>query len=108
MKDISKKLCGFFIRCYFFIAFLILPSMAFAGTTYGDDSSTTIETVLHNLIGYLTSTPARGLAVVAIIGIGYSTWHLGKIPKEKAMAIIIGIGIVFGATTLAKMLGVGT
>ena len=109
MKDISKKLCGFFIRCYFFIAFLILPSMAFASTPFGDDgNSTTIDTVLQHLIGYLTSAPARALAVVAIIGIGYSTWHLGKIPKEKAMAIIIGIGIVFGATTLAKMLGVGT
>ena len=107
MQNISKKLLRFSARYYFFIIFLIMPSMAFADTSFGDDGGTTIGKVLDNLIGYLTSTPARALAVIAIIGIGYSTWHLGKIPKERAMAIIIGIGIVFGATTLAKMLGVG-
>ncbi|MBU1559048.1 MAG: TrbC/VirB2 family protein [Gammaproteobacteria bacterium] len=71
------------------------------------DGSTAIDQVLSKFLDYLTSTPARILATLAIVGVGYATWHLGKVPKDKAMAVIIGIGIVFGGASILQMLGVG-
>ena len=101
MKCTFKSMRKYCAKRYLAALLLFTPTIALA------DSGTFIDTVLQNLLNYLTSTPARILAVIAIVGVGYSTWHLGKIPKDKAIAIIVGIGIVFGGTTIAKMLGVG-
>ncbi|MBU0455993.1 MAG: TrbC/VirB2 family protein [Pseudomonadota bacterium] len=89
-------------RLQTYLALLFLsPSVAWA------DGSTAIDQVLSKFLDYLTSTPARILATLAIVGVGYATWHLGKVPKDKAMAVIIGIGIVFGGASILQMLGVG-
>lgn len=87
-----KKLKNIFVG----MMFLFMPTLALADTTLTD--------VLQHALDYLTSTPARVLATIAIVGVGYASWHLGKIPKERAIAIIVGIGIVFGATTLLNIL----
>jgi len=79
------------------------PSLALA-----DSGSDMISSVLGGLIAILTSTPARLMFVVAIIGVGYGTLALGKIPKEKAVSIVIGIGIVFSASFIAQKMGLGT
>ena len=69
--------------------------------------STKIDTVLKALLDYLTSTPARIVAVLAIISVGYATLHLGRMPKQKAIAVVVGIGIIFGGSAVLQMLGVG-
>lgn len=79
----------------------VMPSLAMADPS----GSNALSSVLSGLIKLLQSTPARLLFVVAIIGIGYGTLALGKIPKERAVAIIIGIGIVFGASYIAQQMG---
>lgn len=86
------------------LALLCSPSLAWADSTGSD----MISSVLGGLISVLTSTPARLMFVVAIIGVGYGTLALGKIPKEKAVAIVIGIGIVFSASFIAQKMGLGT
>ena len=83
-----------------FLAFS--PSLAFAGT--GEDR---ISSVLSGLIGLLTSTPARLIFVIAIMRVGYLTMRLGKIPKEVAISIVLGIGIVFSAAYIAQKMGLG-
>ena len=95
-KLLKKGLTTFVLLC--------LPSLALADSGDGD----MISSVLGGLIGILTSTPARLMFVVAIIGVGYGTLALGKIPKEKAMSIVIGIGIVFSASFIAQKMGLGT
>ena len=98
------------IRCYLKNHLLLLfgslfsPSLAFA---YGGNDDM-LSSVLSGLITLLQSTPARLLFVVAIIGIGYSTLAMGRIPKERAVAIVVGIGIVFSASFIAQKLGLGT
>ncbi|MDF1654357.1 MAG: TrbC/VirB2 family protein [Coxiellaceae bacterium] len=85
------------------VLFTVLsPSLAFADT--GGD---VISNVLSGLIDLLTSTPARLVFVVAIIGIGYGTLALGKIPKQRAIATVIGIGIVFSASYISQKMGLG-
>ena len=86
------------------LGFLCSPTLALADNGSGD----MISSVLSGLIGVLTSTPARLMFVVAIIGVGYGTLALGKIPKERAVAIVIGIGIVFSASFIAQKMGLGT
>ena len=69
--------------------------------------STKIDSVLQALLAYLTSTPARLIAVLAIVGVGYSTLHLGRMPKQRAISVVIGIGIIFGSAAVFQMLGFG-
>ncbi len=80
----------------------ICPSLAFA-----DGGQDMLSSVLSSLVNMLTSTPARLIFVIAIIGVGYATLALGKMPKQKAMAIVIGIGIVFSASYIAQKMGLG-
>ena len=82
----------------------ITPSLALAYNTGGD----VLSSVLSGLIDLLTSTPARLMFVIAIIGVGYATLALGKMPKDRAIAIVIGIGIVFSASFIAQKMGLGS
>lgn len=84
------------------ITLIFSPSLAFA-----DSGQDTLSNVLNGLISLLTSTPARLIFVISIIGVGYGTLALGKIPKEKAVAIVVGVGIVFSASYIAQKMGLG-
>lgn len=78
------------------------------GIALADSGQDTLSNVLNGLIDLLTSTPARLIFVVAIIGVGYGTLALGRIPKQRALAIVIGIGIVFSASYIAQKIGVAS
>lgn len=79
-----------------------LPSMAFA-----DSDTFFLDSVLNNLIDLMTSDIARLLFVLAVIGTGYAWIGTGRLPKKWAVSIILGIGLVFSASTIAQKLGVG-
>lgn len=96
----SKKTRSVIKNPLLMLGLLFLPTFALAST--GTDK---ISSVLSGLIDLLTSTPARLIFTVAIIGIGYGTLALGKIPKEKAIATVLGIGIVFSAAFIAQKMG---
>jgi type IV secretory pathway VirB2 component (pilin) len=83
----------------------LLMLFAFPSLALADEGQDKLSSVLSGLIGILTSTPARLMFVVAIIGVGYGTLAIGRIPKEKSIAIVIGVGIVFSASYIAKKLG---
>ncbi len=87
------------------ILFILMSSAPLA--TFADSGQDMLSGVLGGLINLLTATPARLMSVAAIIGVGYGTLALGKIPKEKAMTIAIGIGIVFSASYIAQRMGLG-
>lgn len=87
----------------FLFLLLFISSQAFAY----NGQSTKIDSVLQALLDYLTSTPARIIAVLAIVGVGYATLHLGRMPKQRAISVVVGIGIIFGGAALLQMLGLG-
>lgn len=68
----------------------------------GDVSS--IDTALQGLIDILTGKSARLIAVLTIAGVGYMTL-CGRLPIKHAVYVCLGIGIIFGATTIASLLG---
>ena len=79
----------------------IVPFDAFASV--GDFALTSmLMTVAEILSGEL----ARVFFVVAIIAVGYGWLHLGRIPKDRALATIGGMGIIFSASFLATKIGV--
>jgi type IV secretory pathway VirB2 component (pilin) len=82
---------------------LILSTISFSAQA--DVGNDMLSSVLMSLINLLTSTPTRLIFVLSIIGIGYGTLALGRIPKEKAIAAILGIGIVFSASYITQKLG---
>lgn len=99
----QMKLKNFIRKRLPVLVLLFAPSLALA-----DNGGDMLSSVLGGLINVLTSTPARLMFVVSIIGVGYGTLALGKIPKEKAVAIVIGIGIVFSASFISQKMGLGT
>jgi len=91
-NHIRLVLCGLLIT--------LTPSAAFA---YGSGQDV-LSNVLSNLVALLSSTPARILMAIAVIGIGYGTLYLGKLPKGKAIASVIGIGLIFGSSYIMNKL----
>lgn len=70
---------------------------------YGGDVST-IDTALQGLIDILTGKTARLIAVLTIAGVGYMTL-CGRLPIKHAVYVCLGIGIIFGSTSIASLLG---
>jgi len=93
------NLLTYFVGTLFFI--LSRPVFSYNG------QSTEIDKVLQALLDYLTSTPARIIAVLAIVSVGYATLHLGRVQKQRAIAVVVGIGIIFGGAAMLQMLGIG-
>lgn len=79
---------------------LFLPSFCYAGNSFQ------VVNVLQGLIRLLSSDIARLIFVLSIIGVGYGWLYLGRIPRDRAIGAIVGIGIVFSATYIAQHLGI--
>lgn len=109
MINQPKKL---FIQRAFFSILVFFPSLAFAGINFGGIGSLfgggdAISAGLDGLINLLTSKWAKLFFILSVVGVGYATVGLGKIPKQRAIAIVIGMGMVFSPAFIAKQMGMG-
>ncbi len=73
---------------------------AFAQATGG------IETVLQNIVTMLTGNVDKLLATIAVIVVGIA-WMFGYLDLRKAAYVVLGIGIIFGATELVSTISGG-
>ncbi len=73
----------------------VIPMFAWADT---------VTDVLNNLFGYLTGDVGKAVAAIAIVGVGFGCFGLGRIPKSYVIAVVIGVGVIFGAKALLSML----
>jgi len=85
------------------VIFSLLAPVTVMAHELGDSKLTQ---VLGSLINLLNSGVARSLFTLAIIGVGYGWLYMGQIPKGRAVGAVIGIGIVFSASWIAKALGI--
>lgn len=76
---------------------LVEPSFAQAGG---------IESVLQNIVNMLTGNVARLLAIIAVIIVGIA-WMFGYLDLRKAAFVVLGIGIIFGATEIVNTISGG-
>ena len=83
----------------------LMPEVSLAAsTTYGSlDNTSGLGGTLCAVVKTLQGPVARGLAAIAIIFLGFSLF-LGKISWGIALALAIGIGAVFGAPGIVKVL----
>ena len=62
--------------------------------------ATTIESILTKSVTYLTGTVAKSAGLLAILGTGYFTLFTQKMPKEQFVMVLLGLGIIFGVSSL--------
>jgi len=74
---------------------LLLYLLAVPITTYAD-----VVDTLNNVLSYLTGPVGKIVATLAIVGMGYACFAMGRIAKSYFVSVIIGIAIIFGAQTL--------
>lgn len=72
---------------------LSLPSPAWA------QELTPVVTIAENIAGVLTGDFARAIAVIGLAACGFLAFA-GRMPWGAAIAVIIGIVLIFGAATL--------
>lgn len=63
-----------------------------------------IETILRKSATYLQGPVAKGAGLLAILGTGYFTLFTQKMPKEQFVMILVGLGIIFGGSSLYSSL----
>ncbi|TCQ02653.1 type IV secretion system protein VirB2 [Rhizobium sp. PP-F2F-G36] len=65
-----------------------------------------IENTLQNIVTLLTGNVARLLAIIATVVVGIA-WMFGYLDLRKAAFVVLGIGIIFGATEIVNTIAGG-
>lgn len=76
---------------YWSIVCLLLPVTSHAQS---------IESIIDRTVAYLQGGLARAIGVLCIIIAGYLCLSRQKFPKEYFSMILVGLGIIFGGSTL--------
>ncbi len=69
-------------------------------------SSNKVSEVIDRVTDLITSDIGKGLCTLAIIGVGFGWLKLGRLEKEQALAVIIGIGVIYSAAYIVRQFGV--
>lgn len=88
------------ILAFLVVALWSIPQVAFAGPAWED--------ALQTIVGYVTGSTARYIAILAVVGFGFAAF-LGRISWRRALEIVVAIAVVFGAAKIVDMFaGSGT
>ena len=64
----------------------------------------TIESIINRTTSYLQGGIARSTGVLAVVVMGYLCLVRHKFPKEYLMMVLVGLGIIFGGSSLYNSL----
>lgn len=90
------------VRRLLFAAALGAASPAYAQAAGGD-----LGGFIQNLIDLLNSGIVRGLAVLAVIITGI-VWMFGQLDLRRAGTVVVGIIVIFGASTIVDLITGGS
>lgn len=83
---------------------LALLLAAAAGPAHGQAApGADLGAFIQNIIDLLNSSVVRGLAVLAVILTGIA-WMFGHLDLRRAGTVVVGIIVIFGATTIVDMI----
>jgi type IV secretory pathway VirB2 component (pilin) len=83
---------------------LLATAAAFvAGPAFAQDVGGDLGGFIQNIIDLLNSGIVRGLAVLAVIITGI-VWMFGQIDLRRAGTVVIGIIVIFGASTIVDLI----
>lgn len=91
------------------LAAVVSMAAVFSGVTIEPafaQSAGGIETVLQNIVTLLTGNVAKLLATIAVIIVGIA-WMFGYLDLRKAAYVVLGIGIIFGASQIVSTISGG-
>lgn len=92
--DTCWKICIIFA---FTSVVMILPEMVLA-------ANTTLDNTICKVVNTLTGRAGKAVATIGVFFLGIGLF-LGKMSWATALAIGLGIGAIFGATTLINWIG---
>lgn len=58
----------------------------------------------NNVIAFLQGPLVRSVGILSLIGAGYATFRLHKLPKDRFVDILVGISIILGAPALFDLI----
>lgn len=90
MRSLTR-LQQFMGNLYWMAVCLLLPSISQAQS---------IESIINRSITYLQGGLAKTVGIFCIIIAGYLCLALQKFPKEYFVMILVGMGIIFGGSSL--------
>lgn len=86
---------------------VIVPSSAYAQSTGGSGGAFgPLEAAVQMIVDFVTGPFGRSLAIIAVISLGFMAFA-GRLSWLTAFAVVIGIGLVFGAPAMVDAL-IGT
>ena len=87
---------------------LLAATVALAATpAHAQAAGGDLGSFIQNIIDLLNSGVVRGLAVIAVIVTGI-IWMFGHIDLRRAGTVVIGIIVIFGASTIVDLITGGT
>jgi type IV secretory pathway VirB2 component (pilin) len=85
----------------FGLALALIASPALAQTTTAAGGN--LGSFIQNIINMMNSGIVRGLAILAVIVTGVA-WMFGHLDFRRAATVVLGIIIIFGATTIVDVI----
>ncbi len=94
------------------VAILLAAQLSGAGSALAQDGSgafAPLQTAVQMIVDFITGPFGRLLAIIAVIGLGFLAFA-GRLSWFTAGAVVIGMGLVFGAPAIVDQLiaAVGT
>ena len=81
-------------------------SLAFAEAAHAQEAFSRISTILQRIIDTINGPVGRSLAIIAVMMVGLA-WMFGRMDVKQAGAVIVGIGVVFGAAQIVGVMAGG-
>jgi type IV secretion system protein VirB2 len=91
----------------FFTITLTLSAPVFTASAQNNEGNTQISNIICGAVNQLTGTIGRSIAILIIISLAISLF-LGKVSWGMAIAVAVGMGILFGAKDVVNLLAGGT
>lgn len=64
----------------------------------------TIESILNKGVHFLQGPMAKAAGLLAIVGSGFLCLYKQQLPKDQFVMILVGLGIIFGGSSLYSSL----
>lgn len=81
----------------------IITADAVLAQTSGGGAFAPLETAVQMIVDFITGPFGRLLAIIAVIGLGFLAFA-GRLSWFTAGAVVIGIGLVFGAPAIVDQM----
>jgi len=96
-----KRFAYFF--CLVVFCSMILPNIVFVADAAASSAGGGIAQVLTNVVNALTGPIGKTVATIAVVVLGIGLFT-GKLSWPLALATAIGIGMIFGASSIVTWL----